>query len=213
MALRDTTKLIFALKLGYGLRLDTAEGRQMLFVFLSSAYARGLVTKRANVPLFFLCGLESAGELITETDNNVLNQVFIPLNQDPVKWFRSDDWATIVEEFWHRCPDDEIREELLTLSSEAIVGYEKKIEGSFVSREFDEAECVRFIQKVRQRRLAIMVEKAKKMFNFTEEEVDVLNRLMRMGFSCLEDEPRTQAVVRQINQKVGFEWLVDFNEE
>ena len=75
-------------------------------------------------------------------------------------------------------------------------------------RVFGEDELVFLMRRIHQRRTLRVVEQAKATKDFTPEESDLIDRLYQTEWGRLEEEPGDVNLVKKINQKMGFDWIV-----
>ena len=117
----------------------------------------------------------------------------------------SEHWAEIIEFFWQQ-PGAE------KLAISALSYYEEWFEGkklvSNPDRVFGKEELVFLMRRIHQRRTLRIVEQAKATKDFTPEESDLIDRLYQTEWGRLEEEPGDVNLVKQINQKMGFDWIV-----
>jgi len=64
------------------------------------------------------------------------------------------------------------------------------------------------MRRIHQRRTLRIVEQAKATKDFTPEESDLIDRLYQTEWGRLEEEPGDGTLVKKINKKMGFDWIV-----
>ena len=202
MASLDTNGLLLVLRPGGSpLHLDTPQGMEALFSFLSLVVAKRFVITHPQVPTLLLAGFSARAEFITSQDEERLDRTFMPL----ADCAESEHWAEIIEFFWKQ-PGAE------KLAISALSYYEEWFEGkkrvSNPDRVFGEDELVFLMRRIHQRRTLRIVEQAKATKDFTPEESDLIDRLYQTEWGRLEEEPGDVTLVKQINQKMGFDWIV-----
>jgi hypothetical protein len=173
---------------------------EALFSFLSLVVAKK-VCHHAPSSADAVVGGVLSSSFITSQDEERLDRTFMPL----ADCGESEHWAEIIEFFWQQ-PGAE------KLAISALSYYEEWFEGKkFVSnpdRVFGEDELVFLMRRIHQRRTLRVVEQAKATKDFTPEESDLIYRLYQTEWGGLEEEPGDVTLVKQINKKMGFDWIV-----
>ena len=183
------------------LRLDTQDGMENLFAFLSLAPGRNLVKNTPQVPTVLLAGFLARAEFVTDAEQERLEKLFVPLTDSlPTEW-----WADLIEFFWRQPGADR-------LASGAIVRYGEEFEGQKLDNPdqgFEAEYLFWLITRIQQKRILNSIAKAKEKIDFTREENDLMDRLYQAEWDWdFEEKPGDRTLVNQINQKMGFVWMV-----
>ncbi len=204
---QGTDGLLLAMKQGAKpLKLDTPEGMDLLFIFLSGICATNLITREPEVSVLLLCGLEARYELFEPRDKKALESVFRPLET----YTSSEEWANLIEFLGKQ-------KQSYKLAAEAILGYKETFSDKWdplvEGPPFDERYLWSLTQQMRVERTMRMIENVKETVDLTPEEKGFLDRITAPLISEEDFTPgqNDHLLTETINKKVGFQLIAPQN--